>query len=377
MDVKGMQVTFRTDASIQIGTGHVMRCLALADALGESDAQCSFISRPYQGHLMDLVRQRGHQAIAMPPVEHDLRIPDCSPAHAGWLRAPWEIDVDQTRLAMGEHAVDWLVVDHYAIDRRWEQTIRPHCHGLMVIDDLADRAHDCDLLLDQNLGRSAQDYHGLVSTATEVIIGPEYALLRPDFSKWREYSLARRVNPRLESLLISMGGVDKGNATGEVLDSLQSCELPPDLCMTVIMGPHAPWLDKVREQSARMPWTTQVLAGVNNMAQLMANSDLAIGAAGSTAWERCCLGLPAIQYVLADNQASSAKALAKFKAAFSVENSKLLQDTLQKITPEQLRHMSTSAASLCSGQGAVNITHRMYKSCLAGSVTHDSFQYPR
>ncbi len=332
-----MHIAFRTDASLQIGTGHVMRCLTLADALRERGAQSTFICRPHAGHLLDLIQRRGHTAKALAPADDAFTAP-ADPTHAKWLGTDWASDAAQTQQALGEQVVDWLVVDHYALDRRWEQTMRPHTRRIMAIDDLADRPHDCDLLLDQNLGRQAKDYGGLLSRHTQTLIGPPYALLRPEFAQWRELSLHRRAQPQLKNLLITMGGVDQTNATGQVLDALTHCELPADLRITVVMGPTAPWLSQIQAQATAMPRPTQVLAGVSNMAQLMAESDLCIGAAGSTSWERCCLGLPAIQLVLADNQKEAALALTEMSAALSINLStyfttdlKLLIDCLDTL----------------------------------------------
>jgi UDP-2,4-diacetamido-2,4,6-trideoxy-beta-L-altropyranose hydrolase len=227
----------------------------------------------------------------------------------------------------------------------------------MVIDDLADRPHDADLLLDQNLGRAAHDYDGLLALGTHTLIGPQYALLRPEFAQWRGYSLQRREQAQLTQLLISMGGVDKDNVTGRVLQVLQSCKLPEDLRITVVMGPHAPWLDEVRALSARMLWPTQVLVGVSNMAHLMAESDLAIGAAGSTSWERCCLGLPTLMLVLAKNQNTSASALHEAHAAVVVRCVDKIKNSVFDLVDQdlflvKLKSMSRAGASITDGRGA-------------------------
>jgi len=185
----------------------------------------------------------------------------------------------------------------------------------MVIDDLADRPHDCDLLLDQSLGREAADYAGLLPPAATPLIGPGYALLRPEFARLRAASLARRERPVLRKLLVTMGGVDKDNATGRVLDALASCTLPDAVEITVVMGPQAPWLSEVRAQAAAMPVPTKVLVGVRDMAALMAESDLAIGGGGMTSIERCVLGLPTIIVIQAENQIRQAKDLERAGAA--------------------------------------------------------------
>lgn len=359
-----MHIAFRTDASLQIGTGHVMRCLTLADALRERGAQSTFICRPHAGHLLDLIHQRGHTTKALADADDAYNAP-ADPCHAKWLGTEWASDATQTQQALGDQDVDWLVVDHYALDRRWEQTLRPHTRRIMAIDDLADRPHDCDLLLDQNLGRQAQDYGGLLSRHTQTLIGPAYALLRPEFAQWREYSLQRRTQPQLKNLLITMGGVDQANATGQVLDALTNCELPTDLRITVVMGSTAPWLAQVQAQAATMQCPTQVLAGVSNMAPLMAESDLCIGAAGSTTWERCCLGLPALQLVLAANQKDINAALELAGSVLTVHLEELKTELPSVLTnlirPAVLCGLSKNAAVVCNGLGATKTVQWLEK----------------
>jgi UDP-2,4-diacetamido-2,4,6-trideoxy-beta-L-altropyranose hydrolase len=341
---------------MQIGTGHVMRCLTLADAMRDQGAQCTFVCRPHPGHLLELVAQCGHKALALGEPQENFNGPT-NPDHAAWLGTSWADDVEQTMHALVGQTVDWLVVDHYALDARWEEALRPQAKRIMVIDDLADRPHACDILLDQNLGRSAQDYGGLLKGKPTTLIGPQFALLRPEFAALRSKSLARRQsNLQLSRLLITMGGVDKENATGQVLAALQSCNLPADLRVTVVMGPCAPWLSQVQAQATQMPWQTEVLVAVSNMAQIMAENDLAIGAAGGTAWERCCLGLPSLVLVLAKNQLPGAVALQKAGAAVAIESQQQItgfMEPLQAATfaKEVLTKLSKAAAAVTDGEG--------------------------
>jgi spore coat polysaccharide biosynthesis predicted glycosyltransferase SpsG len=181
-------------------------------------------------------------------------------------------------------------------------------------------------------------------------------LLRPEFAQWREHSLQRRAQPQLKHLLITMGGVDKDNATGQVLQALNACRLPTDLRITVVMGPHAPCLADVQQKAGQMKWPTQVLVGVNAMAQLMADSDLCIGAAGSTSWERCCMGLPTLMIVLAANQQDAALALSDMGAAHCINMpAKLATDLkgeIEKIDALQMKRLSEQSTAICNGRGA-------------------------
>ncbi|MGN6621342.1 MAG: UDP-2,4-diacetamido-2,4,6-trideoxy-beta-L-altropyranose hydrolase, partial [Sphingomonas sp.] len=230
----------------------------------------------------------------------------------------------------------------------------------MVMDDLADRKHECDLLLDPSLGRTEDDYADLLPEEAVTLLGPQFALLRPEFAQLRAESLARRAAPQLRHLLITMGGVDKDNATGRVLDALDACALPNDARITVVMGPHAPWLAAVKERAEHMRRPTNVLTGVRDMARLMTDCDLAIGAAGSTSWERCCLGLPSFTLVLADNQKVMAATLAESGATLVMPNAEeagdwfLSQVSAGTIT-NSLADMSAAAARLTDGDGASRV----------------------
>ena len=364
-----MHVAFRADASLQIGTGHVMRCLTLADALRERGASCTFVCRPHPGHLLALIAQRGHQALALPELQEGAQPNHNGTAYCHWLGTHWAADAQDTQQTLSAHMddqpVDWLVVDHYALDARWEEALRPQAQRIMAIDDLADRSHACDLLLDQNLGRKEADYWGLLKGTTTTLVGPQYALLRPEFAVLRAPSLTRRqANPQLRRLLIAMGGVDKDNATGQVLAALQSCNLPADLRVTVVMGPHAPWLAQVQAQAAQLPWRTEVLVVVDNMAQLMAENDLAIGAAGGTSWERCCLGLPSLVLVLAQNQLHGALALQEAGAAVAMKSQQQItkffasQQSADE-AKEALKKLSQAAAAVTDGEGCQRTVKHM------------------
>lgn len=358
-----MKVVFRADASLQIGTGHVMRCLTLADALTARGADCQFICREHQGHLIEQIRHKGYRTHALPVVaEASQSASDTpQPAHAAWLGSSQEQDAADCALILAEVKPDWLIVDHYALDAQWELALKPSYRQLMVIDDLADRPHVCDVLLDQTFGRDAEDYRAWVPASCRLLCGSQYALLRPEFTALRPYSLGRRTKPQLRQLLITMGGVDKDNATGQVLEALRTCPLPAGCEITVVVGSTSPWLAEVEEQAQGMPWPTMVRVGVSDMARLMADSDLGIGAAGATSWERCCLGLPTIMLVLADNQIEVARGLERAGAAWIIEMGKVVAEQLPRLIapliaqPSALLTMGQSAARIVDGCGAETV----------------------
>lgn len=357
-----MKAIFRADASLQIGTGHVMRCLTLADALAGAGASCEFICREHRGHLIDFIRHKGYVTHVLPMAANGDNTP-LQPgnahelAHHHWLGASQAQDAEACAPLLAERLPDWLVVDHYALDARWESALAMHSRKLMVIDDLADRPHACDLLLDQTFGRDEHDYRALVPAHSRLLCGSEFALLRPEFAALRPYSLQRRALPLLKELLITMGGVDKDNATGQVLQALRQCTLPADCRITVVMGATAPGLEAVKTLAQDLPWSTRVLVGVSNMAQLMADSDVAIGAAGATSWERCCLGLPSAMMVLADNQQKAASLLESASAARTLGPGVDLETELAKFIDELIhsheyhRKLIENASKIADGTG--------------------------
>lgn len=362
-----MKLAFRVDASLQIGTGHVMRCLTLANAFAADGASCIFICRAHEGNLIDYIRSKGYfihlleiefeKLAATSATTSTNTIADHVLDHSHWLGSSQLQDASVCTSILNAYSPDWLVVDHYGIDTIWETALLPYCRHLMVIDDLADRSHKCDVLLDQTLDRKETDYRNLLPENSQVLCGSRYALLRPEFASLRNYSLQRRVQPSLQHILISLGGVDMDNATSQVLRALQSCHLNAGCRITVVMGAGAPWLDDVRKLAATLLWRTQVLVDVSNMAQIMADSDLAIGAAGSSSWERCCLGVPTIMLVLAKNQSKVAQNLENVGAAWVIHHrddfisrtTELLNAVIDN--PEVLPSMILKTASVTDGSG--------------------------
>lgn len=370
-----MKIAFRTDASLQIGSGHVMRCLTLADRLKAQGADCHFIGRAHQGHLLETIHQHGHTVSGLvsskllqnkvDKVTEKTEEEERGRSYETWLESAWQSDAEETKSILMRIQPDWLVVDHYALDFRWEKAISPYCRRLLVIDDLADRSHQCDLLLDQNLGRQAYEYTALVPSHCRLLIGPVFALLRPEFAALRNYSLQRRhVGSPLNELLVTMGGIDQPNATGKILQALKTSSLPQGCRITVVMGLRAPWLENVRDIAEQMPWPTEVVVNVNDMAQRMAASDLAIGAAGGTSWERCCLGLPTLMVIIAENQKTGANALHAVNAARLIGTvsdiaARLPRAIEEFLDSEDLLLLSRAASSIVSGEGVDKVISAM------------------
>lgn len=360
---QGRRIAFRVDASVSMGIGHLMRCLTLADALRQAGAECFFMTRLHSGHGADLIEQRGYPA-------HRLAAPNTngqsvSPGnYSAWLGVTPEADAEEVARILDHQTVNWIVVDHYALDARWENRIARAGQRLLVIDDLADRLHQCDLLLDQTLGRQARDYEALLPSTCSLLLGTDFALLRPQFSAQRAAALARRRATPLRHLLVSLGGSDPDNVTAEVLRSLAHCNLGPELNLTVVMGAHAPHLAEVKTIAAQLPWKTEVLVAVGQMAPLMATADIAIGAAGTTSWERCCLGLPAVVVLMAENQRLSGQQLQRADAIALIDGVAAIARELPGqldavLQPTVLIQMSRSAAALVDGIGTQRVVQAM------------------
>ncbi|WP_169507170.1 UDP-2,4-diacetamido-2,4,6-trideoxy-beta-L-altropyranose hydrolase [Pleomorphomonas koreensis] len=348
----------RADASVLIGIGHVMRCLTLANALSDAGVEVHFICRDHPGHLRDLISARGFAVHMLRPGRKGY--PECTdaPPHAAWLNAWPEDDAEACRRIIAEIGQTHLaIIDHYGLDRRFEALLRDVIPCLAVVDDLADRPHACDILLDQNAGREAGDYEGLVSQGTTVLAGTRWALLRPEFGQLREASIARRTKGDLTSILITMGGIDALGVTSRALAALANCGLGETIRVCAVMGGHSPHLQAVRDVSTKLPFLVEVLVDDPNMARRMLDADLALGAGGTTSWERCCLGLPSIVSALASNQTRTVDALVEAGAARAVRLTNDYEGKLGEMiqtlsrSPEAMRRMSSNAAALCDGLG--------------------------
>lgn len=355
-----MRVVFRADASLDMGSGHVMRCLTLACSLRAKGHECLFICREHVGNLHALIQSKGFVLHSLPlGKEQDKELP-----HSPWLGASQAEDALACQKLIAACQPDWLVVDHYALDRQWEVVATPAGCRLLVIDDLADRPHACDLLLDQNLGRRAEDYRGLLPEHCTLLVGPSHALLRPEFAALRDVSLARRQRADLHNVLIAMGGVDQHNYTSTILDALKYCQFPSNICFTVVLGATAPHQKAVKAAASECPWPVEVLSGVNDMAEHMVRADLAIGAGGGTSWERCCLGVPTLLIVLADNQRTASEALVATGAVMLIDLAQPLIAQLQGAVihlsvPSNLRLLAEAASQVADGSGVEQLQQMM------------------
>lgn len=299
-----MRIAFRVDASRTIGSGHVMRCLSLADAAKGRGAQTLFITRAHEGNLAHLIEARGHDVHLLPLDEPSIAEND---PYASWLGAGREEDAAETGSVISRTGpLDWLVVDHYALDARWQKSLRSHAPRIMVIDDLANRPHDCDVLLDQNLIVGMFDrYADIVPAHCHVLLGPHYALLQPDYAEW--HSRVARSDDAIKQINLFFGG-GRDALLITALEGLAKADGDRSISCDVVCGSAGLENPQLRELAAANPRLT-LHGQLDSLAPLLASADLAIGASGATSWERLCLGLPSIVVVLADNQRPIAEGL--------------------------------------------------------------------
>jgi UDP-2,4-diacetamido-2,4,6-trideoxy-beta-L-altropyranose hydrolase len=329
-----MRILFHCEASPEIGAGHVMRCLSLAHVLINKGWECDFLSGVKTARSVSLLK-------ASPiNIFHDL------------------IDL--------KLIYDVLVVDNYMRDHVDEKQWRKHARHLVVIDDLANRKHDCDILIDPTFGRDGQDYQDLVMQNTRIFTGVDYALLRPDFYQKREVTRARRAhqNGAISRILVSMGAMDAHNISALVLKAIaghyaKQTEKP---AIDIVLNKAAPHLETIKAHCADLcaaGFAAQMHIDTIEMAALMARADLAFGAAGTTSWERCALGLPTLMVQVADNQINILNGLDQASAAHSIADLNnvsvhKLQEALSDIAqnPAALKKMSARAFDICDGLGA-------------------------
>ncbi|MFB9866132.1 UDP-2,4-diacetamido-2,4,6-trideoxy-beta-L-altropyranose hydrolase [Vreelandella sulfidaeris] len=297
-----MLVAFRADASVQIGTGHVMRCLTLAEELRRQGHQCLFICRNHEGHLADIITQKGFELHLLQPPEQleTLAKDELVLAHADWLGVPWQTDANQTLQVLSSSNAEWLIVDHYALDAKWERKLAEAVSQIMVIDDLADREHDCAVLLDQNVLGCCfkRRYQSNVNENCRLLLGPTYALLSHEYAVLANALPSR--NGSIARILIFVGGSDPFHLTELYLKVLAKQEFS-HLSVDVVIGKNYP-LSAVIQELVNKRANTQLYSGLPSLAALMVRADLMLGAGGTTNWERMCLGLNVIVASIARNQ---------------------------------------------------------------------------
>lgn len=291
-----MNICFRVDSSIEIGSGHVMRCLTLAEEFTRNGHNVVFMSRLHEGNLCNLMRSKGYEVLTLEKPTKDIV---GTLKHAKWLGVTTDEDLKESEQVIlnSNHKFDWIIIDHYAIDITWERSIRKHIPNVMVIDDIADRQHDCDILLDQNFYQSAESrYLNLVPSHCNMLLGPKYALLRNEFI---EYYPIKKEHQDIKKILVFYGGSDATDETLKAINAIKNIN-DLDLHADVVVGGLNSNKALIKEQCEDENFTFHY--NINYMAKLMHEADFAVCAGGSTTWERYCVGLPAIVTAVAYNQ---------------------------------------------------------------------------
>jgi UDP-2,4-diacetamido-2,4,6-trideoxy-beta-L-altropyranose hydrolase len=310
-----------------------MRCLSLAAALKAPGVSIAFACTPGSSELVPALSRSGLPVM---------------PA-----RSAADFDLPET----WNGRADAVFIDLYSSTSADEHRLRQIAPVIAVLEDLPERAHDCDLLVDQGFDRHPADYAHRVPPGTTLLLGPDMAPLRPDFARLRPASLARRLSqPGLSRVLVSMGLTDVGGISAQIV-ALVRASLP-EVPLDVILGPRAPSLPGL-QQAAQTDPSLNILVDIDDMAGCVMAADLVIGAGGGSALERCVLGVPSLVIVLAENQRPAARAMAKTGAALVIETPNTLADELPallgRVSAQQLAELSASAARLCDGRGAERI----------------------
>jgi UDP-2,4-diacetamido-2,4,6-trideoxy-beta-L-altropyranose hydrolase len=355
-----VKVIIRVDAFRQIGSGHFVRCLTLADALRNHGVRCRFVCRQAPDEFAQNVLSHGHQLVRIEAAAATTAGPDGT-GHSLWLGASQEYDAAQTTAVLGEERPDWLVVDHYALDHSWEGKFRPLVGKILVIDDLADRRHDCDVLVDPNLYQDADSrYAEKVPAHCQLLLGPRYALLRDEFLQARLWTKPRSGSVR--RILVFFGGVDEENHTAVTIQALTRLNLK-DVHVDIVIGAQNSNRKEIESTCNANDFALHVQT--DRMAELMAAADLAVGAAGSATWERCCVGLPSLAIAVASNQRqlihdSALAGLVYAPTMCSTSPERLAQHLSVLIeNPSLLAFISRNSAKIVDGRGARRVLRAM------------------
>jgi len=289
-----LKVVFRVDASEELGFGHLSRCINLAEVLRSRGSEVSFVCRDDEAKSFEALEDRLLATVLLPMLEVDEVISQ-------------QEDAQQTIQALQGERPEWLIVDTYMLDKVWERLMRPHVAKIAVIEDLSSREHDCDLLIDQNYSeRSATSFEKFVPKTCELLLGPRFALIGDQFRKLRE--LKSKPAPELKHIFVFCGGSDPQNLTQKAIDEISCSELS-NIAVDVVVGAQNKTFD--REAALKLNANIEIHEASGEFARIMSIADLAIGAGGTTSWERMCLGVPSIVVSIADNQNSACEKLGR------------------------------------------------------------------
>ncbi len=324
---------FRLDADSQIGTGHLMRCLAIADSLRTQGGRCAFACRPLPMALQ-------HKLHAYPLLEL--------------------LDDALFWPALTELAPRWLIVDHYALDEKFESPVRAKGINILVIDDLADRRHFADLLLDQGPLRSEADYRTLINSDCQLLLGANYVLMRPEFVLQRKPAATP-----FRRGFISFGGADPVHACLRTLQALAATPWWSRCEWTLLAGAANPDWEVLNQWLCKHPARVTLLRHSDEVSRLLAEHDFAIGAAGGMMWERCCIGIPTLNIPIVANQQFNDAVIAHFNLGermtlTELDEPRQLDAALGRLQA-RAEYYRQQGQALVDGQGLTRLTTLMRK----------------
>jgi len=355
-----LNIAFRADSSYQIGIGHIMRCLTLALVIKKQhQVTISFFCRKTEGNINNLILAHGFKVMQMQAPKQSIHE---TLTHSSWLGATQQQDVCEFIKLSNKEYFDLIITDHYAIDQIWHKQIATQTKKIMVIDDLADRIHQCDYLLDQTFNCSPAKYNKLVPTNCIQMLGTKYALLRDEFQQQKK---KQKTNNRA-NLLVMFGGSDPDNLTLQALNQLvKRSDIDK---ITIILANSALHIDSVSQFLDKQKNTLNLDLKINptNIAALMSQADLAIGAAGTTSWERCTIGLPAVVIIQAENQREIANELSNKQVISYIESFEIETLLNKQIdqwlnNPSRLKVSIVNGQEICDGYGAYRVSNRILK----------------
>jgi len=354
-------IVFRLDCSELIGSGHLMRCLVLAERLSSDKNQIYFVFREMPVFFINIIKSKNFKIIKLKRKHKknlDSSLSTNFNSHRKWLKCGQINDALETLDSLGQIEPDLLLVDHYSLDKIWENILSIKVKKIFVIDDLSNRQHNCAYLLDQNFFLNEKKrYQGLVPKDCKLLLGPKFALLRNEFKLIRNISVPR--NGEIKTILICFGGFDSKNYTNLALKAISNIrkKMLDKLSIKVIASKNFSHLEAIKKLCAKSGY--KIYIQPKKIAALMVESDIAISAGGSTVWEMCSVGLPQILIAAADNQIQISKSLDIFGSSIFIKNkmhynkdfiAKLLEHLI--LNPKKVALMSNKAFSLADGLGA-------------------------
>ncbi|MDR2904822.1 MAG: UDP-2,4-diacetamido-2,4,6-trideoxy-beta-L-altropyranose hydrolase [Helicobacteraceae bacterium] len=352
---KPLHIGFRADSSLQIGFGHISRCLNIAEEFKKNGDNVVFICRDFENNAFCMIKDRGFNIISLDRPKKEYVYYSNDLKYISWLGVDIESEKNDLKTAIRDKTFDILFFDSYAMDFRLESFARNFAKQIVVIDDLYDRRHNADILIDATLGRNIDDYKNLVDESCELLLGANYQPLRSVFATFRPVALPRRFPPR--SILISMGGIDTGDFTGEALKALAKSKLKDEKIYVVLSAAAPNIADRkkaARELDLNIEWRINEI----DMPKLILESDLAIGAMGVSSYERASLGLATISWAVAENQCGNFNAFVAKNAIIPISDQGL-EKTIEILSESEFRSCEIAAFNACDASGVKRIYERV------------------